>query len=757
MRKLATAALSFSAAIFLAQYLVPSSWTVRCCVLFAILSLIGFLFKTNVRLRILLICLGLAFGFLWSALYASIFYAPAQKLAGKTASVSAVVAGYPEETDYGAKLLVSIRTGGVSDVKTQLYIYDGIPDVKPGNTIDFSAAFRTADIIYGERTESFLSKGIFLLASLKGELTVTGTSEPAAYFPARMAHALAQRIAQIFPKDSVSFIEALILGNTAGIYKDQSLSAALSATGTSHIISVSGMNIAFLMGFLGLFIKNKRVLTAVGIPVILLFISVVGFMPPVVRAGVMQVFLLVAPLFRRESDPVTSLSAALMLILLSNPFSAGSAGLHLSFSATLGILLFTERIYMTLDEPLRKRPLYKYRIPKALVRFVIGSLATTAGALIISVPLIALHFGTVSLIAPITNIFILLPVTLAFCGGIIAVIFGFLYAPAGCVLAFIAALPARYILIVIKSFSHIPFASVYTSNPAVVIWLVYVYMLLITVFALRVKLRQFLYPVCLSAVSLCLILLLTTVFSSDYKLSVTALDVGQGQSIVITSGKYTAVVDCGSASGKNAGDIVTKYLRSRGRTSIDLLILTHFHSDHANGVTALLERMKVTAIAAPDPSIDSGELPADICELAAEKGTDINKVTENLIAGFGHAVIMLYAPIGSDDENERGLSVLCSEDGFDVLITGDMSSEIERRLVAAVPLPDIELLVIGHHGSKYSTSDALLDAVTPETAAISVGYNSYGHPAPETLKKLALNGIMVYRTDEDGNVTINGW
>jgi competence protein ComEC len=757
MRKLATAAASFSTAVFLSHYLVPSSWLLYCSAAFAALSFIGLLFKAKARLRIFLILLGFAAGFLWNSCYSAVFYKPAEKLNGCTETVTAVVCRNPDITEYGSKVLVAVKTAGSPTVKTQLYIYGSMPDVMPGNTIRFTARFRLADTMYGEKTEAFLSKGVYLLATAKGEIEITGDSLPAAYIPARMEQALGQMIEQVFQSDTAAFIRALILGDTAGVYQDTALSAALRTTGTSHIIAVSGMNIAFLMGFLGLFIRNKRLLTAIGIPMILLFMSVVGFMPPVVRAGVMQIFLLIAPLFKRENDPVTSLSAALMLILLINPFSAGSVGLQLSFTAILGIMLFTEKIYTALDEPLRDKRLYKNVILRKAIRFVIGSFATTAGALIFTVPLTALHFGAVSLVTPLTNLFILWAVTLAFCGGIVAVILGFIYAPVGAVIAYVIGLPANYITHTIEFFSHVPIASVYTSNPAVVIWIVYIYLLLISTLTLRLKLRQLLYPACLSAVSLCLVLLFTAFLSVSRQLTVSALDVGQGQSIVVTSGKFTAVIDCGSSSGKNAGDIAVKYLQSHGRTTVDLLILTHYHTDHANGVLELLERTNVSAIALPDPSIDDGSVPQEILGVAAKKGIAVIGVTENMLVSFDDAVITLYAPLGSEDENERGLSVVCSEHGFDALITGDMNADIEQRLVQTVQLPDIELLVVGHHGSKHSTSDELLTAVQPETAVISVGYNTYGHPSSEILKKLALNGIMVYRTDEDGSVTIKGW
>jgi competence protein ComEC len=113
--------------------------------------------------------------------------------------------------------------------------------------------------------------------------------------------------------------------------------------------------------------------------------------------------------------------------------------------------------------------------------------------------------------------------------------------------------------------------------------------------------------------------------------------------------------------------------------------------------------------------------------------------------------------MGSSTENERGLTILASRDEYDILITGDMPESIEEKLAAAFDLPDIELLIVGHHGSKYSSCDELLDAVKPEKAIISVGYNNYGHPTQETLQRLSERGIEIYRTDLIGNVSISQW
>ena len=161
------------------------------------------------------------------------------------------------------------------------------------------------------------------------------------------------------------------------------------------------------------------------------------------------------------------------------------------------------------------------------------------------------------------------------------------------------------------------------------------------------------------------------------------------------------------------------------------------------------------AIPADSPDVTPEDpLRQEILALAAEKGTQVLLLEDGAEISFGEAELTLYPPLGSGDANEAGLSVLCSAGDFDALITGDMGDDIERRLVKYGDLPDIELLVAGHHGSKHATSEELLLETKPELAVISVGYNSYGHPAPETLERLAAAGCAIYRTDWHGAVTV---
>ena len=247
------------------------------------------------------------------------------------------------------------------------------------------------------------------------------------------------------------------------------------------------------------------------------------------------------------------------------------------------------------------------------------------------------------------------------------------------------------------------------------------------------------------------VFLLSPYLPGTNDVSITVLDVGQGLCAVVASGDKTVLVDCGSNSGENAGEIAHEFLTNRGRTSVDLIVLTHFHADHVNGVEFILSRMHVAALAIPDP--EGAFLADSIISLARKRGTEIIYVMDPVSVTLDDVEIVLFPPYSRGDENERCLAVLC-RGAINALITGDMNAAGERSLLRNADLPALDLLIVGHHGSRHSTSAELLSALTPALAVVPVGYNSYGHPANETLERLEQFAVPVYRTDEAGHVTI---
>jgi competence protein ComEC len=217
------------------------------------------------------------------------------------------------------------------------------------------------------------------------------------------------------------------------------------------------------------------------------------------------------------------------------------------------------------------------------------------------------------------------------------------------------------------------------------------------------------------------------------------------------------VVDSGSLNHNNAGEITHEFLMSLGKTAIDVLVLTHYHADHINGVEFLLSRMAVFALAIGDPTgSDYANVAYEIITLASSFGTDIMYITETVTFTLGNLDVSIYPPMYENmGENERSLSVLTTG-SISSLITGDMNMKSERALLRFASLPKIDVLVVGHHGSRHSTSEELLYAVAPNIAIIPVGRNSFGHPTKDVLERLADFGVKTFRTDLHGHVTVRG-
>ncbi|MDR1330380.1 MAG: ComEC/Rec2 family competence protein [Oscillospiraceae bacterium] len=574
---------------------------------------------------------------------------------------------------------------------------------------------------------------------------------------ADFAARVADSIDSAFPARLAPFFRAITIGDADALRRDAAVYTALGMSGVAHIVAVSGMHVSFLISMISYVARTRWARITVDIPVLLAFMAVTGFSSSVCRAAIMQLFVITAPLARRRGDSVTSVFTALLLLLAFDPGLITQIGLQLSFLSTLGIVIISPRMQNALREyGETRRVLRKRGIPRAVYDFVTASFSTTVGALALTMPLIAYYFGYVSLLAPITNLVTLWAAALCFCGGLITGLAGLAFMPLARFIALLASLPADWIIIAAKLISRVPFGTLYISNVYILAWLVYTYAVFAVFILQRGTLKKALYPVCGCAVALGLALLLTAATPRG-GLTVTAIDVGQGQSVVLSDGAATAVVDCGGTGFPSAAVRTAEYIQAQTAPPIELLILTHFHSDHAGSVPELLARETVKTLIIPDPDLGGrDELTDAVLDAAAEHGIGIVTVTETITLDFGGSRLTIFPPFGDgSDENEFGLTILITSGEWDALITGDMREETELLLLERTELPDIELLVAGHHGSKYSNSNDLLEVTRPETALISVGSrNTYGHPAEETLERMHRHGVTVYRTDLMGNITI---
>ena len=232
------------------------------------------------------------------------------------------------------------------------------------------------------------------------------------------------------------------------------------------------------------------------------------------------------------------------------------------------------------------------------------------------------------------------------------------------------------------------------------------------------------------------------------------LDVGQGQCILLETEDVTAVIDCGGSYPQAVGEQAARTLQSAGKSRVDLLILTHFDKDHAGGAVQLLHRMDVGLVVIPNVS-DSGEIRQAIEEKAAEVGTKVLTVATLTELTFSDGKITIYPPLSDPFEDNAGICVLATAAEYDMLITGDLDTMAELRLLSHYDLPKVEVLVAGHHGAKTSTGETLLKTVCPQLVVVSAGEaNPYGHPHKETLDRITEIGAETACTIDAGTIVL---
>jgi competence protein ComEC len=570
------------------------------------------------------------------------------------------------------------------------------------------------------------------------------------------------------PEPQAALLTGILLGDDSGL--PRALSDDFQTTGMTHIIAISGFNIALIIALLDRLaapLLPRRLGAVVIATLIVLYALLVGASASVVRAAIMGISYLVGlRLMGRPTLALAGLFSAAFLMTLWNPLTLWSVGFQLSLTATLGLLLFGEPWTRRLRRGAAGLP---PAVRRPTTQLLGEGLIITLAAQVLTVPLLVYHFGTLSLASLPANFLVLPAQPAVMLTGGLTLLAGLAWPAAGRLVGLPAWLFLTYTIRVIEWLARVPGASQPLRLPAEGLLAVYAVIAAVTLVAAAgqprrraaaERLRS--HPWRNAALGgLAVVALLAGAWwlqRPDGRLHVAFLDVGQGDATLIQSPDGRQVL----IDGGRYPSVVLARLGEQmpfWDHSLDLVIATHPDDDHAAGLVAVVDGYDVAGVMTNGAAAGDDAGYAALLTAAEATGAPIlvAQPGQSIDLGDGARLDILSAggEAGTADNDASVVARLTYGD-LSVLLTGDAGEAAEAALLAGGGLAPTVVLKAGHHGANTSSGEAFLAALRPQFIVISAGAdNSYGHPAPAMLARAAAAGAVVLRTDEMGTIEVS--
>lgn len=541
------------------------------------------------------------------------------------------------------------------------------------------------------------------------------------------------------PGESSGLVPALVTGDEERLAED--VVEDFRTSGLTHLTAVSGTNLTLVLGFL-LVLARWAGVTARGLLVVGL-LGVVGFVllarpePSVVRAAAMGTVALLALGAGGRAAGVRALGAAVLLLLVADPWLGTSVGFALSVLATAGILFVA--------------PGFRDALAEWMPRWLAEAVAVPLAAQLACTPLVAALSGQVSLVAVMANMLVAPLVGPATVLGLAAGLVGLVLEPLGVAVGWVACLFGQGIVEVATHAADLPAAALDWPAHAGGLGVLTALSMLLLAGAGPVLRRPRAFLAVTAVLAVAMLRPLPSPGWPPPGWVLVMCDVGQGDALVLSVGPAAGVVvDTGPDP-----DAVDACLDRLGVRRLPAVVLTHFHADHVDGLPGALDgravgEIQVTTLRAPEEGADR------VDRWAAEAGVPVRAPAYGERATAGAVTWQVVGPrrVTGESPNDASVVLLVETHGVRLLLTGDVEPTSQGALLREAGLGPVDVLKVPHHGSRYQ-DDRLLTGLRPRVALVSVGAdNDYGHPDDRVVGLLADSGVRVLRTDELGDVAV---